>query len=110
MSDGAEDTAELNEVVIRAMVHREYQGESGASRPPVFETVTTGASVTIGANGAVHQRILGYAEVPPRSHIGRYQEFHPFRETIERAARYVHWKPTADLSSSAAGGDDAANR
>jgi len=106
MSDDAEDAAELNEVVIRAMVHREYHGESGASRPPVFETVTTGASVTIGTNGAVHQRILGYAEVPPRSHIGRYQEFCPFREAIEHAARYVHWKPAVDLSTPAAGGGD----
>lgn len=99
MSDGTDgDTAELNEVVIRAMIHREYQSESGAGRPPVFETVTTGASVTVGANGAVHQHILGYAEVPPRSRIGRHQEFRSFREAVECAARYVHWKPTVDLA------------
>jgi len=107
MSDDADgDTAELNEVVIRVMIRREYQDESGKSHPPVFETVTTGASVTVGANGAVHQKILGYAEVPPRSHIGRHQEFRSFCETVECAARYVHWKPTVDLSAPAAGGGD----
>ena len=102
----SDDTTELNEVVIRAMIHREYKGKSGTSRPPIFETVTTGASVTIGANGAVHQQVIGYAEVPPRSHIGRHQEFHSFRETIERVARYVHWKPTVNLLTSAAEGSD----
>lgn len=102
--------AEPSEVVIRAMVRREYTTESDAAstRPPVFDTVTAGASVSVGATESVQQVILGYAEVPPRSRIGRYQEFEPFRETIEQLAHYVHWRPAVDsLAPETASADEA---
>jgi hypothetical protein len=95
-----EQEGELTEMVVRAMIRREYDEESGGSRPPVFETVTTGASITIGADGAVSQTILGYAEVPPRSHIGRHEEFRAFYETAEAIAGYVHWKPIVNPPTS----------
>jgi len=93
---GKERTEEVEEVVIRAMVRREYGETGGEARPPIFETVTTGASIIIGVSESVRQTILGFAEVPPRSHIGRHHEFDAFRDAIETNAHYVHWKPTVD--------------
>lgn len=37
--------------------------------------------------------VIGFAEIPPYTSIGRYQSFDAFKSKISTVSDHIHWKP-----------------